>query len=115
MSRKYLNFDLDTKALQEWYPDGDWHNAYMDIRRYLEEHGFEHRQGSGYISRKNLNLLQATVIVQRMAREYLWLQPCLKELDVTNVGKTVSLNEAVSYAYDERMQEIMTSQKRRLK
>ena len=26
--RKGINFDLDT-ALQQHYPKGDWHNAYM--------------------------------------------------------------------------------------
>ena len=25
--RKGINFDLDTAALQEHYPKGDWHNA----------------------------------------------------------------------------------------
>ena len=47
--RKGINFDLDTEALKEHYPKGDWHNAYYDVRTYFEKNGFEHIQGSGII------------------------------------------------------------------
>ena len=40
--RKGINFDLDTEALQKYYPKGDWHNAYYDVRAYFEKNGFEH-------------------------------------------------------------------------
>ena len=39
--RKGINFDLDTEALQQHYPKGDWHNAYYDVRAYFEKNGFE--------------------------------------------------------------------------
>ena len=45
--RKGINFDLDTEALQQHYPKGDWHNAYYDVRAYFEKNGFEHIQVSG--------------------------------------------------------------------
>ena len=54
MTRKAINFDLDTHRLEEWYPTPNWRNAYMDIRNYMQEHGFEHRQGSGYISKSDM-------------------------------------------------------------
>ena len=53
MERRYLkaiNFDLDTHKLQANYPGANYRNAYYDLRRFFEKHGFEHRQGSGYIS-----------------------------------------------------------------
>ena len=28
LQRKGINFDLNTQALKEYYPKGDWHNAY---------------------------------------------------------------------------------------
>ena len=31
-SKKQITFDLDTKALQEYYPKANWHNAYEDIK-----------------------------------------------------------------------------------
>lgn len=44
--RKGINFDPDTEALKKHYTTGDWHNAYYDIRNFLEKNGFEHIQGS---------------------------------------------------------------------
>lgn len=32
---KSIAFDLDTKALQEHYTKGDWHNAYNDIAAFF--------------------------------------------------------------------------------
>lgn len=48
LQRKGINFDLNTQALKEYYPKGDWHNAYADVRDFFEANGFEHIQGSGY-------------------------------------------------------------------
>lgn len=47
---KSIAFDLDTKALQEHYTKGDWHNAYNDIGNFLAQQGFMHTQGSVYDS-----------------------------------------------------------------
>lgn len=46
--KKGIHFDLDTETLKKYYPKGDWHNAYYDVRLYFEKNGFEHIQGSGY-------------------------------------------------------------------
>ena len=45
---KAFNFDLSVRALQENYPGTNYRQAYQDIRQFLEDNGFEHRQGSGY-------------------------------------------------------------------
>ncbi|MCL4671606.1 MAG: hypothetical protein KJZ64_01430 [Sphingomonadaceae bacterium] len=41
-------FDLDTATLEQTYPNQSWRNAYQDIRRVLEDRGFEWQQGSTY-------------------------------------------------------------------
>ena len=41
LQRKGINFDLNTQALKEYYPKGDWHNAYADVRDFFEANGFE--------------------------------------------------------------------------
>ena len=40
LQRKGINFDLNTQALKEYYPKGDWHNAYADVRDFFEANGF---------------------------------------------------------------------------
>ena len=41
-------FDLDTRTLEQVYPNDSWRNAYVDIRKVLERHGFDWQQGSTY-------------------------------------------------------------------
>ncbi len=33
---KKITFDLDTKALQTYYPKENWRNAYEDIKRHMK-------------------------------------------------------------------------------
>ncbi len=35
-SKKQITFDLDTKALQTYYPKANWRNAYEDIKRHMK-------------------------------------------------------------------------------
>lgn len=87
MTRKAINFDLDTHKLEEWYPTPNWRNAYMDIRNYMQEHGFEHRQGSGYISKSDMSYKEVFTISKEMTEEFYWLSICANKIDVTNIGK----------------------------
>lgn len=87
MTRKAINFDLDTNKLKEYYPNPSWRNAYQDIRNYMTQHGFEHRQGSGYISKNDMSYNVAFTITKEMAEENYWLLACANKIDVTNIGK----------------------------
>lgn len=87
MTRKAINFDLDTHRLEEWYPTPNWRNAYMDIRNYMQEHGFEYRQGSGYISKSDMSYNEVFSISKAMSKEFYWLSICANKIDVTNIGK----------------------------
>lgn len=50
-----INFDLDTKKLETLYSSKNWRQAYDDIRDFLKKNNFEHRQGSGYISKEEMS------------------------------------------------------------
>lgn len=91
MSRKMINFDLDTKALQMYYPKSDWHNAYSDVRIFLEKEGFEHRQGSGYVSINSMNYMDVQAILQDLNAQMPWLAHCINRIDTTNVGRTFDM------------------------
>lgn len=95
--RKALNFDLDTKKYEE---DTGKHSptAYAEIKRFLKKNNFEHRQGSGYISKDSLNDGKVFAIIQSMSIELKWLKNCVKQIDVTNIGKQHSLLETISKA-----------------
>lgn len=95
--RKALNFDLDTKKYEE---NTGKHSptAYAEIKRFLEKNNFEHRQGSGYISKDSLNDGKVFAIIQGMSIELKWLRNCVKQIDVTNIGKQHSLLETINKA-----------------
>ena len=95
--RKALNFDLDTKKYEE-FTSKEAPTAYIEIRNFLGKNGFEHRQGSGYISKDSLNDGKIFAIIQNMSVELEWLRNCVKQIDVTNIGKQHSLIDAVNKA-----------------
>lgn len=93
--RKALNFDLDTKKYEK-ITSKSAPNAYYDIKKFLEKNEFEHRQGSGYISKYSLNDGMIFALIQNMSFELKWLSSCTKQIDVTNIGKQHSLLDAIS-------------------
>lgn len=99
-SKKALNFDLDTNQLKRHYDGGSYTNAYKDIRTFLENNGFSHRQGSGYISDKRMNSSDITEIVIKLAMTYPWLKNCVKQFDVTDVKKELSLLDTILSVYE---------------
>jgi len=94
MERKYykaINFDLNVKNLKNYYSKVNHTKAYSDIRNYLSEKGFVHRQGSGYRSKEKLSDIETTAIVRGMGKKFPWLHKCVGEFDVTNIGQNYSL------------------------
>jgi len=85
--RKSLNFDLDTKKLKEHYSSKNYTEAYNDIKKFLLKNGFEHRQGSGYISKEAMTRIAVTSVIKEINIKYPWLYPCCKTLDYYDVGK----------------------------
>lgn len=91
ITRKALNFDLDTKALERFYPGESYHKAYYDIRQYLENSGFQHRQGSGYVSKDPISVYKVSLLINDMSEKFPWLNRCTKVVDATSIGKTFSM------------------------
>ena len=94
MERKYLkaiNFDLSVHELERYYQD--YRKAYYDVKRFFKKHGFEHRQGSGYVSKKKL--IQADIIdlLDVMNAELPWMGDCVTKIDVTNIGAQHDLKD----------------------
>ncbi len=95
--RKAINFDLNTKKYEEII-NKPAPTAYAIIKRFLKRNGFEHRQGSGYVSKDSLNDGKVFAIIQNMSIELEWLKDAVDQIDVTNIGKQHSLIDAVQNA-----------------
>lgn len=96
--RRAINFDLDTHALQMYYPNQDYHQAYYDVRKFFENNGFDHRQGSGYVSDKPLYFSDVVTLCGRLNARFPWLGSCVSVFDVTIVTGRHSLKKYLNAA-----------------
>ncbi len=90
--RKAINFDLDTNIMKD---RGLYPNGYELLRAAFKKQGFEHRQGSGYLSISKLTSDQVYEAVEAIVKENLWLAECAKKIDVTDIGKQHDLTSIV--------------------
>ena len=84
---RVIHFDLSTRKLKKLYPGMDYHQAYKDIQKYLEEKGFEHHQWSGYISKEELTPMEVSRCTTEMFLKYPWIRPCAKKMNASIVPK----------------------------
>lgn len=91
-SRKQISFDLDTTSLKVYYPKENWQNAYNDIRIFMQKNEFQWQQGSVYISKNRLSIQSISKLLETMVNEYPWLNVCMRDCVVTNIGRSHSQN-----------------------
>ena len=92
-SFKAINFDLDTNKLKEKFEN--YTQAYNDVRKAFHKQGFEHRQGSGYVSDHPVTNLDVYVCVINIMIELNWLPNCVKKFDVTDIGDTYDMTDII--------------------
>lgn len=100
VGRKQIAFDLDTEALKQYYPKGRFENAYYDIRSFMNKNGFIWQQGSVYVSKMPIPAAQTAKIIGKLALEQPWLNLCMRDCVVTNIGRTHSLNHVFDKDFD---------------
>lgn len=96
--RKYykaINFDLDTHVLNDVHPSGYYQNAYYDLKRFFKKKGFDHRQGSGYVSKEKLTSTDIFELLDDLYHALPWISEAVKAFDVTNVGNQYDLAEDI--------------------
>lgn len=86
-----IAFDFDTEILESLYPNASWRDAYSDVRAFLEDSGFEHRQGSVYFGEPELTATECIAIVEDMADEFSWFTPSLKDIRMLRIEENNDL------------------------
>ena len=89
--RKAVNFDLNDNLLKQYYTSKSYKNAWRDIKMYLINNQFEHRQYSGYVSINEIDVVEVGNIIGKMSRKWTWLSKSVMQFDVTNVSEESSL------------------------
>jgi len=108
--RQGIHFDLDTAALQRYYPKGAWRSAYDDVRTFLIHNGFEHEQGSGYHSIRPMTQVEAVNILDEMLVTYPWLHKCVRVCTVADVPKTFDFSNMLDKNADVPMRDDLFKQ-----
>lgn len=95
-TRKQIAIDLDTKALEIYYPSEHWRSAYDIIKRHMQKNSFRWLQGSVYVSDKPLSSAKTARILGNLVKNNPWLNLCMRDCREANIGKEHSKN----YIYD---------------
>lgn len=61
------------------------------MKKFFRKHGFDHKQGSGYVSQKKINSQDIYLLIDQLYEEYEWIAYSVKEFDVTNIGTQYEL------------------------
>ncbi|WP_288546646.1 VapD family protein [uncultured Helicobacter sp.] len=93
-NRKALNFDLSTNELKKHF--NSTAEAYSQIKIFMIENGFEHRQYSGYISKEPMNEREITKLVRKLNKQLSWLSTCMLNFDVTDIGEQHDLTHLLT-------------------
>ena len=91
-TKKQVTFDLDTKALEKYYPTKSWNNAYDIIKKYMLGNGFIWLQGSVYVSEKQVSSAKMTNIQLSLVESNPWLNLYMRDCRETNIGREHSKN-----------------------
>ena len=83
-TRKAINFDLSTADLKKYFKNTA--EAYNQIKNFMLQNGFEHRQYSGYVSKEAMEDDDVALIAFNFTRQFRWLSHCTQKFDVTDIG-----------------------------
>jgi virulence-associated protein VapD len=89
-------FDLDTSTLENTYPNSSWRNAYADVRRILEQRGFDWQQGSTYFGNDGVTAVDCVLAVQELKRTYNWFQPAVRDIRMLRIEENNDLAPALA-------------------
>ena len=101
-TRKALNFDLDTKALKTYYCKTnnpfEVLGAYREIKKFLEQYGFSHRQWSGYTSDEPMTSGEVSFLITELSKQKPWFSKCVRKCDETEIGEQYDLMTVIQDA-----------------
>jgi virulence-associated protein VapD len=90
-----IAFDMDIESLKQTYGD-PYNNAYAEIRRALQGHGFTPQQGSVYFGDKNtVNAVTCVLAVQDLAKRFPWFGASVRDIRMLRIEEQNDLLPAV--------------------
>src|SRR4051794_5993491 len=81
-----IAFDLDIEALRTTYSDPS-NNAYLEIRRVLERHGFTWQQGCVYFGGEAVTAVTCVLAAQDLARSLSWFAASIRDIRTPRIDE----------------------------
>ena len=92
-----IAFDMDIEALRANYGD-PYNNAYLEIRRVLQRHGFAWQQGSVYFGGPEVTAVTCVLAAQDLARSLPWFAASVRDIRMLRIEELNDLLAAVQQA-----------------
>ncbi len=100
LSREAINFDLSTNELKKHF--NSTAEAYSQIKTFMLENGFTHRQYSSYVSKETMDDFTIELLTKRLSRKFSWLPSCVQHFDVTDIGEQHDLTHLLTSKASQR-------------
>lgn len=92
-----ISFDLDIESLKIHYGD-PYNNAYTEIRKVLQKHGFAWQQGSVYFGGENINAVTCVLAAIDLAKSLPWFAGSVRDIRMLRIEEFNDLMPAVEQA-----------------
>ena len=92
-----IAFDMDIESLRTHYGD-PYNNAYMEIRKVLQRHGFAWQQGSVYFGGDAINAVTCVMAAIDLANQLPWFSACVRDIRMLRIEELNDLMPAIEQA-----------------
>ncbi len=92
-----IAFDMDIEALRANYGD-PYNNAYLEIRRVLQRHGFAWQQGSVYFGGEAVTSVTCVLAAMDLTRSLPWFAASVRDIRMLRIAELNDLMPAVQQA-----------------
>lgn len=89
-----IAFDMDIDSLRPHYGD-PYNNAYLEIRRVLQRHGFRWQRGSVYFGDETINAVTCVLAAQDLARSLPWFAASVRDIRMLRIEEFNDLMPAI--------------------
>src|SRR5438132_13880901 len=79
-----IAFDMDIESLRTNYGD-PYNNAYLEIRRVLQRHGFTWQQGGVYFGGPEINAVTCVLAVIDLSRTLPWFAASVRDIRMLRI------------------------------
>ena len=92
-----IAFDMDVDQLRVNYGD-PYNNAYLEICRVLQRHGFAWQQGSVYFGGPEITAVTCGLAAQDLARSLPWFAASVRDIRMLRIEELNDLMPAIQQA-----------------